>query len=254
MPPSEQAARLLVVEQAERARDLHARLALDGARSLDRARQQALVGPADGDDDAELGRARGLRAPGGLDHAVDVEPGGAHRASESAPTASRSAQSSLQPPVLAETIDSTETSGPQWASRTRWASAHNSGTRSGGSSAMRRASSRASGSPRHEHLLLECLQIDHAETIAGAGQPSGSCGTVPSSGAMRCNSAMFVRSATSGSALVPHTTTPATAMPRAARDLDGQRRVVERAEARAARRSAAAVRAPGRGRRTSRAR
>ena len=36
-----------------------------------------------------------------------------------------------------------------------------------------------------EHLLLECLQIDHAETIAGAGQPSGSCGTVPSRGAMR---------------------------------------------------------------------
>ena len=54
------------------------RLALDGARGLDRARQQALVRAAHGDDDAELGRARGLRAPGGLHHAVDVEPGGAH--------------------------------------------------------------------------------------------------------------------------------------------------------------------------------
>ena len=60
----------------------------------------------------------------------------------------QNAQSSLQPPVLADTIDSTETSGPQCARRTRWASAHSSGTRSGVSAVMRRASSRASGSPR----------------------------------------------------------------------------------------------------------
>ena len=60
----------------------------------------------------------------------------------------QNAQSSLQPPVLADTIDSTDTSGPQCAKRTRCASAHSSGTRSGGSSAIRIASSRASGSPR----------------------------------------------------------------------------------------------------------
>jgi hypothetical protein len=26
--------------------------------------------------------------------------------------------------------------------------------------------------PAAEHLLLDCVQIDHAETIAGTGQPS----------------------------------------------------------------------------------
>ena len=128
----------------------------------------------------------------------------------------QNAQSSLQPPVLADTIDSTETSGPQCARRTRWASAHSSGTRSG---AQRRDAHGVLARERlaaAEHLLLDVRAgRSRGETIAGAGQPSGSQGSAPSSGAMRRSSVRFVRSATSGSALVPHTITPATAMPRA---------------------------------------
>src|SRR6185295_11921219 len=73
-----QAPRLLVVEQAQRAGDLHAGLALDGGRRLERAVEQALVRAAHGDHDAELGRSGDLRAAGCLHHAVDVEPGRAH--------------------------------------------------------------------------------------------------------------------------------------------------------------------------------
>ena len=66
---------LLVAQQPERARDLEPRLLVDGVHRLQHPGEQALLGVADRDDEAELRRARGAGRVRRRQHLVEVEEG-----------------------------------------------------------------------------------------------------------------------------------------------------------------------------------
>ena len=123
------------VEQPERARDLESGLALHRVDRVDHAPQQPLLGPAHGDDDAELGRACVPGRVRGGEDLVEVEERDRRRRREWWRTdCEQNAQSSGHAPDLALMRLSSSTSGPHQASRTLCASAISDGSSSSGRS------------------------------------------------------------------------------------------------------------------------
>ena len=137
-------------------------------------------------------------------------------------------QSSGQPPVLIETIPSTSTSGPHQRIRTSWASASASSTASSGQLEDLERLRLVEADAPLEDLLAGDVE-DHAGiSRVGCSTPSGSR---PRTGAIVCE---VVEVAQRGEVRVarPGADHDAEAGEAAALDrLDGQRRVVERAEA-----------------------
>ena len=109
----------LVFGQDARAdRNVQPGLFVDERDQVEDALQRALVGPAYGEDDAELGGAEG----GGLAAAVRTSSGSrkgvAFTGVSKREDCEQKWQSSGQPPVLAERMPSISTSGPHQARRT----------------------------------------------------------------------------------------------------------------------------------------
>ncbi len=107
---------------ADRHVEARSRRGSRGTRSRMRC-MRALVGAAHGEHDAELGRAEGCRLAGRGEHLVGVEERGRLDRGVERDDCEQKWQSSGQPPVLADRMPSTSTSGPHQASRTSWASA-----------------------------------------------------------------------------------------------------------------------------------